>query len=143
MITYSSDFKRVKIKDVHLMLTHSYWTPGITENEIQKGIQNSALVMGAFSDDDRQVGFLRVVSDKVRFAYILDVIVAEDFRHQGIGQNLVKMAMADPELKDVYKWLLTTMDAHKVYEKCGLELLQDTERWMAIMNPRPERKVFD
>ncbi len=138
-VEISSDQDKLRISDVHEMLAIAFWSPGITETEICKGIRNSALVVGAYLADKRQVGFLRVVSDKVRFAYLLDVIVADAFRRKGIGQKMVQFAMSHVELKDIYQWLLVTKDAHGVYAKCGFQKLQTPERWMSIMKPRPER----
>ncbi len=94
---------------------------------------------GRNDTDGRQVGFCRVISDKTRFAYLLDVIVAEDCRTQGIGQAMIRFAVTHPELRDVYQWLLKTSDAHGVYGKCGFAPLEDPEHYMGRMQPRPER----
>src|SRR5574340_1319879 len=67
------------------MLATAYWSPGILVDEVLKGARNSALVVGAFDSKNRQIGYARVISDKTRFAYILDVIVDEACRKQGIG----------------------------------------------------------
>ncbi len=142
-IEISADRNKLKIKEIQLMLSNVWWSPGITAEEINKGIHNSALVVGAYLDNQRQVGFLRVISDKVRFAYIMDVVVAESSRRKGIGQKMVQFAMTHPELKDVYQWLLGTKDAHGVYENCGFQKLQNPERWMSIIKPRPDRKKFE
>ncbi|MBI5868647.1 MAG: GNAT family N-acetyltransferase [candidate division Zixibacteria bacterium] len=141
-IELSADPSRLRLPEIQVMLAATYWTPGITAPEIEKGIRNSALVVGAYSQAGRQVGFLRVVSDKVRFAYILDVVVADDHQRQGIGQRLVNFAMSHPEMRDVYQWLLVTRDAHGVYEKCGFKKLPEPDRWMMIKNPRPDRPNF-
>jgi GNAT superfamily N-acetyltransferase len=142
-IEISSDLGRLKIADIHEMLVKAVWCPGITEKEINKGIRNSALGVGAYLEDQRQVGFLRVISDKVRFAYILDVIVTEEYQRKGIGQKMVQFAMAHRELRDVYHWLLATRDAHGVYEKCGFQKLQHPEFWMSILKPRPDRTQYE
>jgi GNAT superfamily N-acetyltransferase len=139
----SADPARLRMDDIQGMLGATYWSPGITKNEIAKGIRNSALVVGAYDETGRQVGFCRVISDKTRFAYLLDVIVAPDFRHNGIGQAMVRFAMSHPDLKDVYQWILKTSDAHGVYGKCGFAPLAETEKWMGCMKPRPERGEFE
>jgi GNAT superfamily N-acetyltransferase len=139
----SSDRERLRMDDIRGMLAKTYWSPGITENEIAQGIVNSALVVGTYAEDGRQVGFCRVISDRTRFAYLLDVIVAEDCRHKGIGQAMVRFAVTHPELKDVYQWLLKTSDAHGVYGKCGFAPIEDCERWMGRMQPRPERGEWE
>ncbi len=125
--------------DIQCMLSKTYWSPGITKDEIMQGILNSALVVGAYDAEGRQLGFCRVISDKTRFAYLLDVIVAEDCRNQGIGQAMVRFAVTYPELRDVYQWLLKTSDAHGVYGKCGFAPLEDPGWWMGRMRPRSER----
>jgi ribosomal protein S18 acetylase RimI-like enzyme len=142
-IHIDSSRERIQLDEVQAMLSGAFWSPGITRNEIRKGMANSALVVGAYLPSGRQTGFLRVISDKVRFAYILDVIVHEEYRHQGIGQRMVRFALSHPELEDVYQWFLITKDAHGVYEKCGFQVLQNPEQWMAIRRPRPERKEYE
>jgi GNAT superfamily N-acetyltransferase len=142
IVNISSNKEDLHIDDIHHLLSKVFWSPNITENEILKGIKNSALAVGAYTESGQQIGFLRVMSDKVRFAYLLDVVVNEDFRRQGIGQRMVRFALLHPELKDVYQWLLITKDAHGVYEKCGFELLKKTEKWMSIIKPRPNRANF-
>lgn len=138
----SSKKEMLHLGNIHEMLSKAFWSHDITENEILKGISNSALVVGAYAANGKQIGFLRVVSDKVRFAYLLDVVVNEDYRRQGIGQSMVKFALSHPELKDVYQWLLVTKDAHAVYGKCGFEPLKNSEKWMSIIKQRPDRANF-
>ncbi len=135
----SADFR---MGDIREMLSKVYWSPGITAREIEKGIRNSALAVGAFAEDGRQVGFLRVVSDKVRFAYVMDVVVEEACRRQGIGRKMVDFALSHPDLKDVYQWYLYTRDAQGVYGKCGFEPMKNPEMWMSVVKPRPDRADF-
>lgn len=141
-IELDSSCERMRLDDVQAILSTAFWSPGITRNEIKKGIQNSALVVGAYIPDGNQIGFLRVISDKVRFAYLLDVIVREDYRRNGIGQRMVRFALSHQDLADVYQWLLITKDAHGVYEKCGFESLQAPLKWMSIRRQRPERSEY-
>jgi ribosomal protein S18 acetylase RimI-like enzyme len=140
---FSSDPERLRLDEIHGMLAKTYWSPGITKNEIAAGIRNSALVVGAYAGNGRQVGFCRVISDKTRFAYLADVIIAEDCRHRGVAQAMVRYAITHPELRHVYQWLLKTDDAHGLYGKCGFAPLEDPGHWMGRMQPRPERPVFE
>lgn len=138
----SSDREKLHLSDIRMMLSKTYWCPGITENEIRKGIENSALVVGAYLENGRQIGFLRAVSDKVRFACLLDVVVSKAYRRRGIAREMVRYTLAHPELKGVYQWFLVTKDAHGVYEKCGFRFLKNPENWMAILNARPDRADY-
>jgi GNAT superfamily N-acetyltransferase len=80
-----------------------------------------------------------VISDKTRFAYILDVYVDEKFRRKGIGQFLINSILKHVDLKDVYQWLLITKDAHGVYGKSGFTPLGRPGDWMEIRSDRPDR----
>ena len=135
----SDDIKKIDFDKVTRMLQEAFWSKDIGINEVKQGAANSALVIGTFSQEGDQIGYARAISDKTRFAYILDVYVDERFRKQGIGQGMVKFILNHPDLKDVYQWLLITRDAHGVYGKTGFKQLENPDKWMEIRNPRPER----
>ena len=129
----SMDFERVTE-----MLSQSYWSPGIKIDEMKKAAVNSALVIGAFSDDGRQIAYGRVISDKTRFAYLTDFYVDMEFRKKGICHKMVGLVLAPPVLADVYQWLLVTGDAHGLYEKCGFKVIARPLDFMEIRRPRPK-----
>jgi predicted N-acetyltransferase YhbS len=131
--------KKMDFARVTAMLNEAYWSKGIGIDEVKKGAKHSALVVGAFTEEGTQVGYARVISDKTRFAYILDVYVNAHFRKKGIGQGMIQLILNHPKLKDVYQWLLITKDAHGVYSKTGFKLLENPDRWMEIRNPRPDK----
>ncbi len=120
------------------MLTKSRWVEGIKEDEVIKGAKNSALVVGAFTPEGEQVGYARVISDKTRFAYILDVYVDEKHRRKRIAQNMIRYILNHPDLKDIYQWALKTQDAHGVYRRVGFHQLLKPEIWMEIRHDRPK-----
>jgi ribosomal protein S18 acetylase RimI-like enzyme len=121
------------------MLTTAYWCEGIENDEVKKGALNSALVVGAFLPTGAQIGFARVISDKTRFAYVLDVIVDADYQRKGIGQAMMRYILAHPELKDVYQWFLISSTAQGVYRKVGFRELSNPEKWMEIKSDRLSR----
>jgi GNAT superfamily N-acetyltransferase len=125
----SSEIGRIDWVRVHEWLASSYWTPGISLERVRRGGENSALVLGAYKAGD-QVGYLRVVSDKTRFAYLCDVWVDEKHRGKGLARRMVQVALDHPDFATV-NWLLATLDAHGVYAKLGFTLLQNSERWMS------------
>jgi GNAT superfamily N-acetyltransferase len=132
-------YNKMDFSRVTEMLSKSYWSPGIKINEVEKGALNSALVVGVFTIKGVQIGYARAISDKTRFAYILDVYVDEGFRKNGIGQEMIKYILNHEELKDVYNWTLITKDAHEVYKKVGFEVNNRPNDWMVIKKERPER----
>jgi ribosomal protein S18 acetylase RimI-like enzyme len=123
-------------------LRDTYWSPGITKEEVVFGASNSTLVVGGFDEHGKQVSYMRVLSDKVRFAYLMDVIVDPLVRKRGIGSAMVRFAMERSEFSLVYTWLLRTVDAQGVYEKLGFEKVVSPEDWMTHSKPRGDRSVF-
>jgi GNAT superfamily N-acetyltransferase len=132
--TEQMDFR--KVTD---MLSNAFWSPGIRIEEVKKGALHSSLVIGAFLEDQTQIGYARVISDKTRFAYILDVYIDESFRKRGIGQKMIQYILSHHELSEVYQWVLITRDAHGVYNKAGFKPLSNPSGWMEIRHERPER----
>ncbi|WP_202951855.1 MULTISPECIES: GNAT family N-acetyltransferase [unclassified Dehalobacter] len=121
------------------LLAKSYWSPGIKMDEVKKGASNSALVVGAFDSAHNQIGYARVVSDKTRFAYIMDVYVNENNRKRGIGKKIIEHILSHNELRDVYQWLLITKDAHELYGNFGFKPLSCPSNFMEIRNKRTSR----
>ena len=132
-------FTNMNFEQVTGMLEKAYWSKGIKIEEVKKGAENSAIVVGAFDKAGNQIGYARAISDKTRFAYIMDVIVDENFRKRGIGQQLVKHILHHESLNDVYQWVLITKDAHEVYSKLGFVRTKRPDDWMEIKTERPER----
>ncbi|MDB5049639.1 MAG: hypothetical protein JWO30_2710 [Fibrobacteres bacterium] len=126
---FDDDLGRLDYPVLEAWLSGTYWSPRIKAAEIEKGAVNSTLVAGCYLDG-RQVGYMRLISDKTRFAYIMDVFVEDAHRRKGIAENLVRFAMGHPELQDVYMWLLGTQDAHSVYRKAGFGPVASPENLM-------------
>jgi ribosomal protein S18 acetylase RimI-like enzyme len=137
--SFKDGFNEMDFDKVTEMLKDAYWSIGIKKDEVIQGAQHSALIVGVFTQDNKQIGYSRVISDKTKFAYILDVIVEDKYRKQGIGQAMMRFILNHPDLKDVYQWLLITKDAHGLYQKVGFNPVARPNDWMEIRNNRPER----
>ncbi|HLO57887.1 MAG TPA: GNAT family N-acetyltransferase [Bacteroidales bacterium] len=137
--TLKYSYNEMDFEKVTLMLKDVWWSPGIGKAEVMQGAQNSALIVGAFDANNEQIGYSRVISDKTRFAYIMDVVVDTRYRKKGIGQAMISFILKHPELKDVYQWVLLTKDAHGVYSKVGFKPIAQPENWMEIRHNRPDR----
>lgn len=129
-------FHRLDFDRLEQWLTKTYWSPGIGKDEIIKGTRNSAIAVGCYLEG-RQVGFLRVASDKTRFGFFMDVYVDEAHRGKGIAQAMMRFVFDHPDFADVYIWMLCTKDAHGVYEKLGFAPVPEPQDWMWIKKPRP------
>ncbi len=114
-------FDNVDFDRVTQWLAATYWSPGIARETVERGAKNSALVINILAPNKEQAAFGRIVSDKVRFAYLTDFIVADAHQRKGLGQAMVEYALNHPEFETVRNWCLMTLDAHAVYEKHGLQ----------------------
>jgi N-acetylglutamate synthase-like GNAT family acetyltransferase len=79
-----------------------------------------------------QIGFARVVTDYAVFAYLLDVVIAENRRSLGLGKWLVEVILNHPKLKEVQSWMLATKDAHKLYAEFGFKKVENPEFYMKL-----------
>ena len=141
-VDFKSSPENMDFGKVTQWLSEVYWSPGITRAEVEYGAVNSALVVGGFNESDEQVSYLRVVSDRVRFAYVLDVVVAIPFRGQGIGKRMMQYTLGHPHLQLVYQWALRTSGAQEFYAQLGFRRVEGSEQWMIIQQPRPDRGEF-
>ncbi|MBS1903736.1 MAG: GNAT family N-acetyltransferase [Bacteroidetes bacterium] len=123
---------------MHEWLSNAYWSPGVSYERVLKAMEFSALVVGAY-DNDMQVGYMRLVSDRTTFAWVSDVIVDESYRGQGIARAMVRFAMEHPDVVDVRRWCLATRDAHEVYRPLGFAPLTYPDHFMWIGPQSPPK----
>lgn len=128
----SSDPARLDLDVVHRFLSEdSYWAPGIPRALLERAVAHS-LPFGLYDATGAQVGFARVVTDRTTFAYLADVFVLDAHRGHGLGQWLTRCVLAHPDLQGLRRVLLTTQDAHGLYEKVGFVQAPFPERFMVI-----------
>lgn len=128
----TTDFNRLDIDRVCQLLSKSYWANSRTKDVIIKSLENSLCF--ALFHKDTQIGLVRVVTDYATFAYLCDVIIEEDYRHNGLGSWFLECVIKYPELKSLRRWLLATRDAHEFYRKFEFDNLSNPERFMEIFN---------
>ena len=115
---------------IHGFLTRSYWARGITRERVARSLESS-LCFGLFVDG-RQAGFARVITDRTTFAYLCDVFVLEAYRGHGLGKHLVAAVRAHPDLVGLRRFLLTTRDAHGLYEPFGFACVTEPRKFMEL-----------
>ena len=125
----STDRARLNLDLIHQYLCNeTYWASGRSREVVERSIQNS-LPFGIYREDE-QVGFGRVVTDYATFAWIADVFVLPEHRGRGLSKWMMEIMLAHPDLQGFRRWVLSTKDAHGVYEKFGFIKLHRPERWM-------------
>ena len=114
----STDISKLDVNVIHKYLSEeSYWAKGIPKDVLEKAIHNS-MCFGLYYNAE-QIGFARAVTDKATFAYVADVFVLPAYRGKGLSKWLMQTIQAHPELQNLRRWILTTKDAHSLYEQLG------------------------
>lgn len=128
MITVSTDKSKLDVPFIQNFLKDIYWAAGRTIEEVQATI-DASVCFGIYLDG-KQIGFARVITDYVVFAYLMDVFIDQSHRGKGYSSLLIKAMMDEPQLKAVKIWRLATSDAHFLYAKFGFTALAHPEKMM-------------
>ncbi len=128
IISVSTDKTKLNVPFIQDFLKDIYWASGRTIDEVQTTI-DSSFCFGIYLND-KQIGFARVVTDYVVFAYLMDVFIDKEYRGNGYSSILIEAMMNESELKQVKIWRLATSDAHFLYEKFGFKALAHPEKMM-------------
>jgi len=129
----STEKGKMDIDLIHSFLTRSYWAEGISKEIVRRSIEG-ALCFGVF-ENDKQVGFARMITDKATFAYLADVFIIDEYRGLGLSKWLMEVIMSYPDLQGLRRLMLATRDAHELYKKFGFTPLNNVDRWMHIHYP--------
>jgi GNAT superfamily N-acetyltransferase len=125
----SDDKSRLDHASIFDFLRHrSYWAQEITPEALERSIENS-LCFGVYLDG-KQIGFARVVTDFVTFAWLADVFIVEEQRGHGFSKKLIAAVLAHPRLQGLRRLMLGTRDAHGLYSRFGFKPLAFPERFM-------------
>ena len=128
MISVSSDKDKLDIPFILSELKQVSWLAPKTQDEVQIVI-DASFCFGIYLED-KQIGFCRVITDYVVFAYVMDVFITAEQRGKGYASQLIKKMLLDPKLKDVKLWRLATSEAHFLYKKFGFDSLAHPNKMM-------------
>ena len=128
MITVSTDKSKLNVLFLQNFLKDVYWLAGRTIEEVQTTI-DASFCFGIYLND-QQIGFCRVITDYVVFAYVMDVFIEETHRGKGYSSLLIEAMMNEPQLQEIKIWRLATSDAHFLYQKFGFKSLAHPEKMM-------------
>lgn len=109
---------------------------------VKKSIENTPLCFGVYKGElDKevieQVGFARVITDFMTFAYLCDVFILPDYRKLGLSKWLLEIISSHSELQGVRRFMLATKDAHELYRKYGFEQIENPEFFMQKVRKSP------
>lgn len=136
-VYFSDDRSDMDLHVIFKFLKNSYWAKSRSFEEQKLAIENS-LNFGLFKNET-QIAFARVMTDKVFFAYLLDVFVIEEEQGKGYSKLLIDKILNDTALKNVDKWILATKDAHSLYKRFGFEKIKKPEMLMEKLSARAKQ----
>jgi ribosomal protein S18 acetylase RimI-like enzyme len=100
-----------------LLATNNWNIPD--EAKLQRAIDTSWCRLTARDDSGLLVGFVQVLSDGIRHAYILRLIVHSDCRKQGVGTRIMTELMRIIRENNMLPSLVATPGNAGFYEKFG------------------------
>lgn len=125
----STDKQKLQIEIIHEYLcTQSYWAKNISLSTVKRSIEGS--VCFGLYDQDKQVGFARVITDGATFGYLADVFILKEYRGKGLAKWMLQEILAYKAFQNFRRWMLATKDAHRLYEQVGFKALSKPERFM-------------
>lgn len=137
-VLISTDQCKIDVDAVHTILTHSYWSEGVSKEIVLRSIKHS-LCFGVYEGRE-QIGFARVISDYSTYAYLADVYILEPYRGKGLAKWLMSCIVSHPDLQHLRRWSLVTRDAHELYMQFGFTQLKNPDRYMELFTPGMYKK---
>jgi len=129
----STEKEKMDIDLIHSFLTRSYWAEGISKEIIRRSIEG-ALCFGVF-ENDKQVGFARMITDYNTFGWLADVFVLPAYRGQGISKKIVSHILELPWSKRLRRKMLNTRDAQGLYRRYEFKELTNPSYILEVYQP--------
>ncbi|MEM7031925.1 MAG: GNAT family N-acetyltransferase [Chloroflexota bacterium] len=126
--TISTDKHKLDLDVIQGYLYRSYWKAGVPKDHTAKSLEH-ALCFGLY-DGQNQIGFARVITDYLDFAYICDVFVLKTYQGQGLGGWMLEAILDYLSTHGVRSLTLATSDAHEFYRKYGFQELDNPDSQM-------------
>ncbi len=90
--------------------------------ELHKALSNSWYTLCAYTDDGKLIGFGRLISDGILYAFICDLIITPLYKNQGIGSRiLINLIQKCKKKKIRILWLFSAQDKSRFYKKHGFK----------------------
>lgn len=132
MFSVDTNLDRIDLDRVHHWLsTDAFWAIGRSRDIVQRAAESS-LNFGVFDSEEELVGYARIVTDYVTFAWLCDVYVEPTMRGNGMGKLLAETVVDTLRPLALKRVLLSTLDAHGLYEKVGFIQFPDPHKLMVL-----------
>lgn len=116
------------LKDIiYLYRQASWWSDERDDEELVLNIIRGSHCFLVAIDDGRVIGMGRAISDHAHDAYIQDLTVHPDWRHRGIGHNILKR-LIDHLKSEGINWigLIAGRNTHAFYSPMGFDAMDNS-----------------
>ena len=132
-LEFSDDPARLDRDRIHAWLSEeSYWAMGRPRARQDAAVEASRNFGVYDATTGEQLGYARVITDGVTFAWLCDAFVASEARGRGVGVALIDGVVAALEPMGLRRAMLRTLDAHGLYAKFGFGPIANPEEIMEL-----------
>jgi len=137
-IHFSERLNEAQVEALWQLYQHEWWSAGRELEDVHRLASSPHNIIYAAIDTptDSLAGFARVISDRIYKALILDVIVDQAWRDQGLGKMIMERILHDPRLAEVRHFeLYCKPGMEPFYEKWGFTAALGDIRFMRRVKP--------
>jgi len=136
-VEITTDKGKIDLGFVHQFLSkEAYWSKDRSMDEVKRSIAHSLCFSMFDATKGNQIGFARVATDYVVFAWVMDFFISKGYRGKGYAKNLMDYILNYPKLAEVNGFGLRTNDAHGLYKQFGFTTISDPDTWMFKKNTK-------
>lgn len=121
-------------EELNLLLSTNGWDVNPIE-KLANCLKTSWCNVCARDEENALIGYVRVLSDGIRHAYICSLIVHPNYRRKGIGSNIMVEVLAMLREDGLYPTLVAGPDKKAYYEGFGFEVKSNGYTAMCIRKP--------
>lgn len=120
--TLTNNLTDMQIVQLLELCHQTWWAKDRTYQELETILENSLSVALIDTSNQKVVGFIRAVTDYVRYAGIFDVMVQTEYQSMGLGKLLIDAMLNHPKLVTLpFIELHCLDDKVALYKKFGFE----------------------
>lgn len=123
MNSISYELSEQHVEQLHQLYQTVWWANTRSLEDTKRCVEGSSVCVAILDESNQLIGFARVVTDFIYKGIIFDVIVNQQYRGQGLGQQLMKAITSHPQLQAVQHlelYCLPEMEAF--YQEYGFSL---------------------
>lgn len=105
------------IDQLHDLYKQMWWSKDRTREEIDIMLETCMVFAAVETKTGELAGFARVLTDKIRYAYIYDVMVPENLRNIGLGKMVMNSILSHSLFKNIKYFELTCLHELADYYK--------------------------